>query len=415
MLSRPYFLIMATIKVKLRVSTVAGKAGTVYYQLTHGRRVKQITTCIHLHPEEWERVNQQIVSPETDPVRSFLQGRIESDIALLREIIREMERTGRKYTVEEVLERYRSPRLRITFLAFMQKLIAQMQENNRLGTARNYTRALDSFSGFLHGRNVPLSAFTDQLTEEYSTYLLRRKVMRNTISFYMRILRSVYNKAVGLHLVKQSYPFRNVYTGIDHTRKRAVAEQVICRLCQFDLRNSPRLEFARDLFLFSYCTRGMAFVDIAFLQKSCIREGILRYVRHKTGQRLEVKLEPYVQQIIDRYAETVKDSIYVFPILKTEESEAAYAQYQIGLNYYNRLLKKLSRLLGLEWGLSSYTSRHSWATAARDHNIPLPVISAGMGHTSERTTEIYLKTLENSVIDSANQGLIAVLENAISI
>lgn len=394
---------------------MAGKAGTVYYQLTHGRRVRQITTCIHVHPEEWDQVNQRIVWSETDPGRNFLQSRIESDTALLQGIIRELERTGRAYAVEEIVERYRSPRLRIAFVAFMQEQIVQMQENNRLGTARNYTRALDSFSGFLHGRTVPLSAFTEQLAEEYNAYLLRRKVMRNTISFYMRILRSVYNKAVRLHLVKQSYPFRNVYTGIDRTRKRAVTEQVICRLRRFDLRYSPRLAFARDLFLFSYCTRGMAFVDIAFLRKSCIREGILRYVRHKTGQRLEVKLEPYVQQLIDRYAKSVKDSPYVFPILKTEEPEAAYAQYQIGLNYYNRLLKKLSALLGLEWGLSSYTSRHSWATAARDHNIPLPVISAGMGHTSAHTTEIYLKTLESSVIDSANRGLIAALENDISI
>lgn len=393
---------------------MAGKAGTVYYQLTQRRRVRQITTCIHLRPEEWDGINQRIVSSETNPARCFLQSRIESDTALLQRIICELETTGREYTVEEIIERYRSPQLQITFLAFMQEQIRQIQENNRLGTARNYMRAFDSFSGFLQGRNVPVSAITEQLIEEYNAYLVRRKVMRNTISFYMRILRSVYNKTVRLHLVKQSYPFRHVYTGIDHTRKRAVAEQVICRLCRFDLRYSPPLEFARDLFLFSYCTRGMAFVDIAFLRKESIRNGSLRYVRHKTGQRLEVKVEPYVQQIIDRYAESVKSSPYVFPVLRTEEPKAAYAQYQIGLNYYNRLLKKLSAMLGLEWGLSSYTSRHSWATAARDHNIPLPVISAGMGHTSEHTTEIYLKTVENSVIDSANQGIIAALENGVS-
>lgn len=394
---------------------MAGKAGTVYYQVTQRRRVRQITTCIHLYPEDWDSINQRIVPSEADPARCCIQDRIESDTALLRQIIRELERTGKKYTVEEIIERYRSPHLLITFLAFMRKQIEEMQTSNRLGTARNYIRTLGSFSDFLQGRNVPLSAFNEQLVEKYNAYLIKRKVMRNTISFYMRILRSVYNKAVSLQLVEQSYPFRNVYTGIDHTRKRAIPEQVICRLCRLDLRYSPPLELARNLFLFSYCTRGMAFVDIAYLRKECIRDGTLRYVRHKTGQRLEVKLEPYVQQLIDRYAETVKNSPYVFPVLKTEEPEAAYAQYQIGLNYYNRLLKKLSALLGLEWGLSSYTSRHSWATAARDHNVPLPVISAGMGHTSEHTTEIYLKTLENSVIDNANRGIVAALENAISI
>ena len=93
----------------------------------------------------------------------------------------------------------------------------------------------------------------------------------------------------------------------------------------------------------------------------------------------------------------------------------AYAQYQVALNYYNRLLKKLSKRLKLEQGLSSYTSRHSWATAARNHNVPLPVISAGMGHTSERTTQIYLMMLENSVIDRANHGIVASLERYVSL
>ena len=48
---------MATVKVKLRPSTVPGKAGTIYYQLTHLRQVKQITTKIHLHPKNWDSNN----------------------------------------------------------------------------------------------------------------------------------------------------------------------------------------------------------------------------------------------------------------------------------------------------------------------------------------------------------------------
>lgn len=171
---------------------------------------------------------------------------------------------------------------------------------------------------------------------------------------------------------------------------------------------------ARDLFLFSFYTRGMAFVDIARLRKSNIRDGIIRYERRKTGQPLYIRMEPCIKAILDRYAERVQNLPYVFPILKTEEPEAAYKQYTIALNYYNRLLKKLSDMLGLEKGLSSYTPRHSWATVARDSNIPLSVISAGMGHTSEQTTQIYLTMLENSAIDNANQKIIASLANHIS-
>mgnify|MGYP007087747984 FL=1 len=105
----------------------------------------------------------------------------------------------------------------------------------------------------------------------------RRGVVRNTISFYMRILRSIYNKAVKLHLAEQTFPFQNVYTGIDRTCKRAVGEEVICRLNQLDLRDSAALSFARDLFIFSYGTRGMAFVDLAYLRKTNVCGDMLRY------------------------------------------------------------------------------------------------------------------------------------------
>ena len=85
------------------------------------------------------------------------------------------------------------------------------------------------------------------------------------------------------------------------------------------------------------------------------------------------------------------------------------------MNYYNSQLKRLSQMLGLQQGLSFYAARHSWATLARDCNVPLPVISAGMGHTSERTTRIYLASLENSLIDNANKGILERINNMYSV
>ena len=117
-----------------------------------------------------------------------------------------------------------------------------------------------------------------------------------------------------------------------------------------------------------------------------------------------------MQRIIDKYE--CCSSVYVLPVLRAEDAAEAFAQYQTALNYYNRQLKVLSGLLELDYGLSSYTARHSWATAARNHNIPISVISAGMGHTSERTTQIYLSLLENSVIDTANRQLTSLFDGA---
>lgn len=405
---------ITSVKVKFRASRVSGKAGTIYYQLTHLRRTRCITTGIRLMPGEWDASAQRAVSPEPGRVPVW-QCRIECDVDRLHRIIRDLGREGRPYTaVDEVADRFCAQSCGVGVTAFMREQIAQLTADNRLGTARNYTRTLRSFSGFLGGGELPFAAFTERLVEEYNAYLLRRGVVRNTVSFYMRILRSVYNKAVRRRLAEPASPFGGVYTGVDRTRKRAIDERLIARLKSLDLPVSGALPLARDLFVFSYCMRGMAFVDMAFLRKKDMRDGAIHYMRRKTGQRMTVHLEPCMREIIGRYAPRTRDTPYLFPVLTAEDPARAYAQYQVALNYYNRLLKKLASLLGLDSGLSSYTSRHSWATAARNHNVPLPVISAGMGHTSERTTQIYLSALETSVIDSANRKILASLNRCVS-
>ena len=393
---------MATIKVKLRPSSVVGRAGTVYYKVTHRRATQQITTNIRLQPNEWDAMNEQVSTSFAD--RSLIQNRIDSDISLLKRIVKDLENSGVNYSVSDIIKRYKSPECHVLVLDFMHNQIRLLRNANRLGTALNYEKTMKNFTEFLGGVNLPFSAMTEQLIADYNAFLVQRGMVRNSISFYMRIMRAVYNKAVRQKLVEQSHPFTEVYTGIDRTRKRAVSESVISQLYKLKLAEGTPLALARDIFIFSYCTRGMAFVDIAYLKKDNIQNGVICYARRKTGQLLSVRIEPSIQRIIDRYSSAL--SPYVFPILTFTETKQAYEEYQVAINNHNRLLRRLSKMLPAGCKLTSYTSRHSWATAARNHNVPISVISAGMGHTSEQTTQIYLTMLENSVIDDANQGLI---------
>lgn len=393
---------MATVKVKLRPSTVPGKAGTIYYQLTHLRQVKQITTKIHLHPKNWDSNNTQIIF--TDSTSYLLQCKIDRDLDRLKKIICKMDTECANYTVNEIIEKFHQTNSDYTITDFFTKQIQKLKNDNRRGTARNYNKTLKSLKAFMKNTDSTFNIVTEQFVESYNTFLIQRGVVRNTISFYMRIFRSVYNKAVTQKIVEQTFPFKNVYTGVDKTRKRAVTETVISQLLSIDLKKSKALQFARDLFIFSFYTRGMAFVDIVFLKKSNIQNGYITYVRHKTCQELTIKIETKLQNIINRYEK--KDSPYVFPILNTEDGNKAYSQYEIALNYYNRQLKRLSNFLEPNINLSSYTPRHTWATTARNKNVPLSIISAGMGHSSERTTLIYLTKIENSVIDEVNKTII---------
>ncbi len=291
--------------------------------------------------------------------------------------------------------------------AFGAEVIEACRLAGRLGTARNYERTLSSFGAFIREKgwgDLPFGKVTPSLIAEYERWLIGRGLMRNSSSFYMRNLRSIFNRAAEAGAACPQHLFKDVYTGIDRTRKRAVDEEFVVRLQKMDLRWSGALAMARDLFLFSYCTRGMAFVDLAFLRKEDIGGGAIRYVRRKTGQLLTVALEPCMGLIINRY--WTDSGPYVFPIITSLDPTAAYEQYRIALNYHNRKLKRLAALLGEPLSLSSYTARHTWATTARNRHIPISVISAGMGHTSEKTTQIYLAALDNSVIDSANRGIV---------
>lgn len=294
-------------------------------------------------------------------------------------------------------------------LDYMAMLIEQFGAVNRFGAVQNYQKAMCSIARFLQTESdTPLAAINEEWVGRYDAFLIHNGLVRNSRSFYMRTLRAVYNRAVRQKLIPQTYPFVEVYTGVDKTRKRAIKEEVIKQLYELSLPEESPLALSRDLFLFSYFSRGMAFVDIAYLTKSNLQGGTICYSRHKTGQLLCVRVEPCIQRILDRY--TSRHSPYLFPLLSSTDAVEAYREYGRALNVYNRNLGILSRMLNCGCKLTSYTPRHSWATAARDHNVPISVISAGMGHTSELTTRIYLTSLDNSIIDTANREILSWLE-----
>lgn len=296
---------------------------------------------------------------------------------------------------------------KVKFIAFMKRQVALLQKANQNGTANNYERALRSFSLSLKGNDIPISKVSEPVINRYSTFLINRGLVRNTVSFYMRILRATYNKAVDQQLTRQTCPFRGVYTGVDQTQKRAISESIIVQLYKTSLPTGARLEFAKDLFIFSYCTRGMSFVDMAFLTKADITDGTISYSRKKTRQLLNIRTGPHMQGIINRYSKC--DTKYLFPIIHSANPQTACKEYRTALNEYDRLLKILSEKYLGGCKLTSYTARHSWATNALRHEIPMAVISEGLGHTTEKTTRIYLAALESSILDKANDKILAVL------
>lgn len=287
----------------------------------------------------------------------------------------------------------------IYFSRFMEDTIGQLKRLGKWRTAENYAAALRSFMRFRNSEEVALDEVDSDLMMEYEAFLKSNGIAMNTVSFYHRILRAVYNRAVEKGLVVQRHPFRHVYTGVDKTAKRALSLKEIRRIKKLDLAFKPRLDWARDLFLFSFYTRGMSFIDMAFLKKEDLCNGMLSYRRKKTRRQLHVRWERAMQDIIDKY--DTSGSSYLLPIVGTPGME--WVQYRNAQRLANKRLKEVAVLAGLRVNLTMYVSRHSWASIARHQRISLSVISEGMGHDSENTTQIYLASLDNAAIDKANE------------
>jgi integrase len=253
---------------------------------------------------------------------------------------------------------------------------------------------------FRKDMDIALDEINTELMLAYEAWLKEQEVCMNTVSFYMRILRAVYNRAVEKGITPQRYPFRHVYTGIEKTQKRAVSLKTIKQVRQADLSLFPSLDYARDMFMLSFYTRGMSFVDMAYLKKADLNNGILSYRRKKTRQQLFIRWEECMQEIVDKYP-CLAASPYLLPIIN-KPGENPRKQYRNAILSVNRNLKSLSRMMGLPSVLTTYVARHSWASIAKSKNIPISVISEGMGHDSQMTTQIYLASLDTAVIDKAN-------------
>jgi len=278
--------------------------------------------------------------------------------------------------------------------------IGQLESSLSRSTIDNYKTALRMFRLYLE-HDVEISNISQQLFKGFERWLKDRHVCLNSSSNYMRSLKALINR---IKPGNNSLLFEGIYTGRAKTVKRAISESDLQKIKKVELRPHTFLSLVRDLFLFSFYAFGMPFVDMAFLRRSQIKDNQLVYYRHKTGQRVAVALEPCMHEIINRYN---SDSEYIFPLLQSAEPQKAYQEYLQKLNRYNRTLKTLAKKAGLSLRLTSYTTRHTWASVAYSSNLDLPVISKGLGHTNTQTTLTYIKEINDERLTEANRHIIA--------
>jgi len=295
----------------------------------------------------------------------------------------------------------------------LQALLLQHQHNEKWSTASLYRYTLNSLNNYAGGKVLPFKAVTPEWLKSFESYLRANGCKWNTVSTYIRVLRTAYNRAVEYGIAPyKPYLFNKVYVGVETDKENALDVEVMARLITISKQGSELLTPADlkylRIFVLLFYLRGLPFVDFAFMKKSELRGNIISYRRRKTGCHLTVEIIKPAAELIRQFVNHDPASPYLFPIIHHPDgSEEAFNEYRHAIRYFNKRLSSISQKLNLNQRLSSYTARHTWATMAFYCEISPGIISQAMGHSSIKITETYLKPFQNRVIHQANRQVIS--------
>ena len=397
---------ITSVKLMLNKSRILNNGSyPLVFQVIHNRRKKLLYTGYRMKEEVFDESEGKIMNGVGSTFTATEVVKMNRELRKMRNQIdiriRQLERTREEFTVEDILVQnaFGTGKSQFYLLRYINAQIERKQELKKVGMAAAYKSTRSSLAKFIGRPDVRMSEVDLAFVRRYEDFLYSNGASGNTVSYYLRNLRSLYNQAVtdGYH-PRGEYPFAKAQTRPAKTVKRALSRTDMQNLADLNLENEPELEFTRDLYLFSFYAQGMAFVDIVLLKKTDICNGVLTYSRHKSKQLIRIVVTPQMQGVIDKYN---TENEYLFPIISGEYA-SGYQKYRLALGRINRHLKKIAVVADIKVPLTTYTARHTWATLARDYGAPISVISAGLGHTSEEMTRVYLKDFDVSMLNQVN-------------
>lgn len=374
---------------------------------------KIVRMGISVHPEYWDATKNKIKS--NCPNKEYLDSIITGVLSKYQKQILEFQSIGKDYSLNQLIEAVDKPLRNISVSEYLESIIQGLMKENRVGNATHYQALYNSLEKFSKINQLQFVDIDVAFLNKYETHLRGIGNKGNTISIKMRTLKAVYNRAVKDNIIKQDYyPFNdyNVSKLKDTTRKRSISKEDIQKIIDLDVevitkRPQSLIQFSKDLFLFSYLGCGINMVDMAHLRKENLFDNRVMYKRHKTGKQISFLLHPLAKDIMEKYNSNLTG--YIFPILDDSVHTTAEQQFRRikKITYVaNKNLKKIGDAIGLQIPLTTYVSRHSFATILKRSGVNVAIISEALGHSDLKTTQIYLDTFENSQIDEAMKNLL---------
>jgi len=361
---------------------------------------------LSVHPRYWDF--EKNIPKRNCPNRELIQKITNEKINEYSTHILDLKASNKDFTASTVIKKQGGSLAKTTVGEYLESQIRQLEKEKRLKYASTFKELKNSMTEFNSTLDIYFSDMDTVWLKNYELWLKSRGLNLNSIGVRFRTLRVLYNRAMEENLVKQeAYPFKTYKVAKlqMETMKRAITKGEIKKIIKFKTENKFT-QLAIDIFYFSYLCAGINFKDIAYLTQSNIIESQLLYYRKKTKKLIRVPIQDEAMKIIQKYNKD--DRGYLFPIFssvhKTEEQKAN--RLNKALKVINRNLKKVGEKLKLPIDLTTYVARHSYATVLKRAGVSTSIISESLGHSSEKITQIYLDSFENSQIDDAMKNLL---------
>ncbi|MFN8250272.1 MAG: site-specific integrase [Ferruginibacter sp.] len=296
----------------------------------------------------------------------------------------------------------------LSFYQYAQKLVNELITAKRIGTARSYKGLISVLKTFTGQKDLFFNQVTYSFLNRFEADHRSRGNGANGLAVYMRTIRAIFNKAIKEGVAeKELYPFADYKIKTVPTEKRAIEWEFIQAIIKLKLKPEHPCFDTRNYFVASYMMYGMNFADMAFLEKSHIVDNRVVYRRKKTSKLYDIKMTEGLEKILSFYIHATPESKFVFPILKRDSAVDQEKDIQWARKRYNKKLKTVAELCGIQKNLTSYVSRHSFATQAMLLEVPVKAISTMLGHSSLKTTETYLQSLPSNILDDYNERVIS--------
>ena len=406
---------MATIKL-FYDTRKPKKDGTCPLRLKifHQNKARYIALKFCFKPSEWNKKDNKVKPsyPNSTRVNLSIQKSLTQASLVLVEnenIIEDIDVSELQRLVTlKLFGESKSIKKREYFFTYTESIIKDLIGAKKVGTASCYQTTLNSFKSFLNDNDILLSKIDYRFLKNYETNCLQRGLKVNAISVYLRTLRAIINKAINEGILLYSnYPFRQFNIKSERTEKRAISREDVVKIMNLKLDKQTPIWHCQNYFIFMFNMRGMNFIDLAYLTKDNLRGDRIIYKRKKTAKLYDIKITTKAQEILNYYLfNNSRD--YIFPIMP-EEIDDIMKERKIYIDkrkQFNKYLKQIAKKCNIEANLTSYVSRHTWASLAKFSGVSHAIIGESLGHSDLKTTETYLANFDTKTLDDANDKIV---------